>query len=171
MGEAVEARRVGRPDGTAVWGVECQARAAERGPAKIGALNDLSFAHADMSGPALMKALEMAIADLGPCRGLNVEMVSADCQLKANVSAVIARQWWDRDGVDCIADMPSSAAVLDGLQVSAEKRVLLSAKRPDVPATGLPPMTCISSHTARAPVVLACQTGSQVNTSCDRSSG
>ncbi len=99
-------------------------------PVKIGALSDLSSAYADISGPALVKAIAMAIADFGPCLGQPVELISADCQLKPDVSSAIARQWWDKDGVDAIADLPSSAAALAVMQISESKKRIVLATSP-----------------------------------------
>lgn len=114
----------------AVWCSVGRAKAAEQSPVKIGALSDLSSAYADISGPALVKSIEMAIADFGPCLGQKVELVSADCQLKPDISSAIARRWWDQDGVDAIADLPSSAAALAVMQISAEKKKIVLATSP-----------------------------------------
>ncbi|MEH3144153.1 MAG: ABC transporter substrate-binding protein [Methylobacterium frigidaeris] len=103
-----------------------RARAAE-GPVRIGALSDLSSAYADISGPALVKAVQMAIDDFGPCLGRKAELLAADCGLKPDVSSVIARNWFDTQGVDAIIDMPSTAITLAVMQLAADKRRIVLA--------------------------------------------
>ncbi len=48
-------------------------------------------------------------------------MISADHQNKADIGAGIARQWFDRDGVDLILDVPNSAVALAVSGVAREK--------------------------------------------------
>ncbi len=104
-----------------------RASAEEAGPVKIGSLSDLSSAYADITGPALVEAVRMAIADFGPALGKPVELVVTDFQQKPDIAVSIAREWWDRDGVDAIIDVPSSAAALSIMPLSAEKRKIILA--------------------------------------------
>jgi branched-chain amino acid transport system substrate-binding protein len=104
-----------------------RASAAEGQPVKIGSLSDLSSAYADIAGPALVESVRMAIADFGPVLGTPAELVSSDFQLKPDIASSIARQWWDRDGVDAIIDVPSTAAALAIMPISAEKRKIVLA--------------------------------------------
>lgn len=105
-------------------------RAQESGPVRIGALSDLSSAYADISGPALIQAVRMAIADHGPVLGRPAELVSADCLLKPDVATAIARQWWDNGGVDAIIDLPSTPIALAVMQLSEERRKIVLATSP-----------------------------------------
>ena len=114
----------------ALIGLGTRAANAQSGPVKIGSLSDLSSAYADISGPALVKAVEMAIADFGPCLGQKVELVVADCQLKPDISSTIARRWYDNEGVDAIIDMPSTAIALAVMQLSADKKKIVLATSP-----------------------------------------
>jgi branched-chain amino acid transport system substrate-binding protein len=76
---------------------------------KIGILNDQSSLYADLGGQGSVLAARMAIEDFkAKEKGLNVEVVSADHQNKADVGSQIARQWYDSDGVDVIVDVPNS---------------------------------------------------------------
>ena len=64
----------------------------------------------------------MAVEDFKPAEhGLKVEIVSADHQNKPDVGAGIARQWYDRDGVDMIIDGVTSSVALAVSQVTKEK--------------------------------------------------
>ena len=56
----------------------------------------------------------MAIDDClaAECKGMKIELVSADNQNKADVGAARAREWFDRDGVTAIADLTNSAVAL-----------------------------------------------------------
>lgn len=107
-----------------------RAQAQEEGPVRIGALTDLSSAYADLTGPALLQAVKMAIADFGPVLGKPAELVSADFQLKADIAAATARQWWDTGGVDAVIDLPSTAAALAVMQISVEKKKIVLATSP-----------------------------------------
>jgi branched-chain amino acid transport system substrate-binding protein len=55
----------------------------------------------------------MAIEDFGAkAKGLNVEVVFADHQNKADVGSQIANKWIDSEGVDAIVDVPNSGVAL-----------------------------------------------------------
>ena len=54
-------------------------------------------------------------------KGINVEVVSADHQNKADIASSVARQWYDADGVDIIVDVPNSAAALAVNEISRER--------------------------------------------------
>ncbi|RVU21045.1 ABC transporter substrate-binding protein [Methylobacterium oryzihabitans] len=91
-------------------------------PVKIGVLNDRSGVYADLSGEGSVVAARMAVEDFKAAdKGLKVEIVSADHQNKPDVGASLARQWYDRDGVDAIFDVPTSSVALAVAQVSREK--------------------------------------------------
>ncbi|ALK10374.1 ABC transporter substrate-binding protein [Blastochloris viridis] len=92
------------------------------GVIKIGVLNDQSALYADMSGQGSVWAARKAIEDFGPtAKGLKVEVVFADHQNKPDVGSNIARQWFDRDGVDLIVDVPNSSVALAVNQITREK--------------------------------------------------
>ena len=52
---------------------------------------------------------------------IKVEIISADHQNKPDIASNIARQWIDQDGVDVIADVPTSSAALAVNEVVREK--------------------------------------------------
>ncbi|WP_391527464.1 ABC transporter substrate-binding protein [Phreatobacter aquaticus] len=105
------------------------ARAQQPLSLKIGVLNDRSGLYADLTGEGSALAARMAVEDFGAAaKGLNVQVVSADHQNKPDVGANIARQWYDNDAVDVIADVPTSSVALAVNQITREKnRVFLNS--------------------------------------------
>src|SRR5579862_9552302 len=92
---------------------------------KIGVLTDLSGPAATPTGPGSVAAAEMAVADFGgKVLGKPIQVISADHQLKPDVAAGIAREWYDRDQVDLIVDVPVSAVGLAVQSVANEKKKL-----------------------------------------------
>ena len=92
-------------------------------PVKIGILNDQSGLYADLAGPGSVEAARMAIEDFGgKVLGRAVELVAADHQNKPDVGAGIARLWFDKEGVDVIADFSNSAVGLAVQAIATEKR-------------------------------------------------
>src|SRR5262252_6154973 len=90
---------------------------------KIGVLSDMSGLYAGIGGPGSTLAAQMAVEDFGAAKkGLKVEIVSADHQNKPDVGSQIAREWYDRDGVDLIIDVPNSGVALAVSQVAREKK-------------------------------------------------
>jgi branched-chain amino acid transport system substrate-binding protein len=89
---------------------------------KIGVLSDMSSLYADLGGAGSVAAARLAVEDFNAAaKGLKVEIVSADHQNKADVGSNIARQWFDRDGVDVIVDVPNSGVALAVNGVTKEK--------------------------------------------------
>ncbi|WP_018261016.1 ABC transporter substrate-binding protein [Methylobacterium sp. WSM2598] len=95
-----------------------QAQAADT--IRIGVLNDQSGPYRDISGPYGVACTQMAVDEFA-ANGFRVEVISADHQNKPDVGASIARQWYDRDGVDMIIDVPTSSVGLAVNQVAREK--------------------------------------------------
>jgi branched-chain amino acid transport system substrate-binding protein len=80
---------------------------------KVGVLTDLSGQYRDNSGPTSVLAAKQAVEDFAPQKhGFNVEIIGADHQQKPDVGASVARQWFDRDGVDAIVDLNNTAIAL-----------------------------------------------------------
>ena len=90
---------------------------------KIGVLSDMSGLYADIGGPGSVVAAKMAVDDYlkASKSQLKVEVVSADHQNKPDVGSSVARKWYDTDGVDMIADTPTSSVALAINQVTKEK--------------------------------------------------
>src|SRR6185312_56394 len=80
---------------------------------KIGVLTDLSGPASDATGQGSVTAAEMAVEDFGATvAGKPIQVISANHQIKADIGAQIARQWYDTDKVDLILDVPVSAVGL-----------------------------------------------------------
>ena len=80
---------------------------------KIGVLNDQSGLYADVSGQGSVIAARMAVEDFGgKVLDKPIEIIFADHQNKPDIGSAIAREWYSRDGVDMIVDVPNSAVAL-----------------------------------------------------------
>ncbi|RKJ96289.1 ABC transporter substrate-binding protein [Alicycliphilus denitrificans] len=93
------------------------------GEVRIGVLTDLSGVYSDASGRGSVLAAQMAIDDFVAQNKPNfkIKLLSADMQLKPDVGASIARTWFDREGVDMVTDIPSSAVTLAVMNLAVEK--------------------------------------------------
>ena len=98
------------------------------GVVRIGVLTDLSGIYADLSGRGAIVASQMAIDDFVAQENpaFKVELVSADHQNNEEIAANTAREWFDRDNVDAVADLVTTTAALAVMKVGKEKnRVIL----------------------------------------------
>src|SRR5215475_10700265 len=85
------------------------------GHIKVGVLNDQSSLYADATGQGSVVAARMALEDYmkaNPSSKLKVEIIVADHQNKPDIGSSIARQWFERDGVDMVLDVPNSGVAL-----------------------------------------------------------
>lgn len=106
----------------AIVALGVQGASAQNKTVKIGVLNDQSGLYADVTGPNSVLAARMAIEDSGvTTRGWKVDIVVGDHLHKPDVGVNIARQWFDRDGVDVIVDVPTSSVGLAVNNVVREK--------------------------------------------------
>ncbi len=97
-------------------------RAQDANTLKIGVLTDLSGPYQDVAGPLAIGAAQLATEDFGVAgKGFKVEVISADHQNKTDVGSGIARQWFDRDGVDVIVEVANSAVALAVAGVARDK--------------------------------------------------
>ncbi len=99
---------------------------------KIGVLTDFSSQFAFYTGKYALQAVQMAADDfkkLKPNR--KVEVVSADHQNKGDIGSTIARQWFDVDKVDVIADLANSSIALAALPIATERKKILLATTPN----------------------------------------
>ena len=96
---------------------------------RLGVLNDQSGPYRDDGGPTGVVCAHQAPLDFGISgKGWNVEVITADHQNKPDVGASIARQWFDRGGVDAIVDVPTSSVGLAVNTVCREKnKVMLNS--------------------------------------------
>src|SRR3981081_1676429 len=108
------------------------------GPIKIGVLNDQSGLYADIAGTASVWMARKAVEDFGAtAKGMKVEIIGGDHQNKPDIGLSIARQWFDVEKVDAIADVPTSSVGLafNELKRDKNKAVLAGVPTPhDQPA-------------------------------------
>ena len=104
------------------FGGTAQAQISD-GTVKIGVLNDMSGLYSDITGPGSLLAARMAVEDYVKATGskLKIEVIGADHQNKPDVGSNIARQWFDTDKVDMIADVPTSSVGLAVAAIAREK--------------------------------------------------
>jgi len=101
------------------------------GPIKIGVLNDQSGLYADIAGTGSVWAAKKAVEDFGAAaKGMKVEIISADHLNKPDVGSNIARQWYDVEKVDAIADVPTSSVALAVNEITREKNKVFLAVGP-----------------------------------------
>jgi branched-chain amino acid transport system substrate-binding protein len=105
---------------------------------KIGVLTDMSSLYADNTGPGSVTAAQMAVDDFGgQVLGKKIEIISADHQNKPDVGASLARQWFDQQGVQMIADVPTSSVGLAVQEVArATNKVVINSGSASSDLTG-----------------------------------
>jgi branched-chain amino acid transport system substrate-binding protein len=130
---------------------------------RIGVLNDQSGMYSASSGAGSVVAAQLAADDAAAAfPNLHVEIVSADHQNKPDIGAEIARRWYDRGGVDAIADVPVSSVALAVQEIARERRhiVLNQAATSDLSGRACSPFGTewgsdtytLSAGTARAAI-------------------
>ncbi len=86
--------------------------AAQKRPViRIGVMNDMSGPYRDITGPTGVICAKQAVQEFA-AGGFDVEVLSADHQNKPNVAVSLAKQWFDQQGVDMIADVAASSCAL-----------------------------------------------------------
>lgn len=74
------------------------------------------------SGVNTIAATKLAIADFNALHpNIEVDVVSADFQLKPDIGMAITRQWFENGGVDCVIDVPMSALALGVVTLCNQK--------------------------------------------------
>ena len=108
------------------------------GVVKLGVLTDMSGTYSDLSGPGAVEATRMAIEDFIAKEkpDFKIEMISADHQNKADISANKAREWIDTAKVDAIVDLVTTSTALAVMKVANEKnRISLISGAASTPIT------------------------------------
>jgi len=80
----------------------------------------MSGPYRDTTGPTSAACTLQAIEDFGN-HGFSIELLTGDHQNKPDAGAGIARQWFDRDRVDMITDVPTSSVALAVNTVAQER--------------------------------------------------
>lgn len=93
------------------------------GVVRIGLLTDMSGAFSQFSGHGSVVAAQMAIDDClaRECKGLKIELLTADHQNKTDIALAKAREWADVNKVDAYADMVNSAVALAMSNLAVQK--------------------------------------------------
>ncbi len=92
------------------------------GVVKVGILTDMSGPYSNVAGAGSVVAAKMAIEDFGgKVLGKPIELVTADHLNKPDIAATKAREWFDNDKVDMIADLVTSSVGLAVQLVATEK--------------------------------------------------
>lgn len=93
------------------------------GSVKLGVLTDLSGVYSDATGTGAILATRMAMEEClaAECRGMKIEIISADHQNKPDIAMGIARNWVDTQGVDALVDMSNAAIQLAVAPFAREK--------------------------------------------------
>jgi len=88
---------------------------------KIGYLADMSGTYRDLAGPNGLKALEMAVADVGgTVNGAKIEIVTADDRNSPDVASSTVRRWLENDNVDMVAGLVASSVTIAATKVIEE---------------------------------------------------
>lgn len=105
---------------------------------RLGVLSDFSGSYRDWSGPTTLACVQQAVEEMLAMRPeLRVEVIQADHQNKTDVGANVAREWFDRRGVDAIVDVNNSAVGLAVHGVAREKdRIFLASGASTAALTG-----------------------------------
>jgi branched-chain amino acid transport system substrate-binding protein len=97
---------------------------AQAQPIRLAVLGDFSGPYRHLSGPTAVACVQQAVEDSGILqRGIAVEVIQADHQQKADTGVGIAREWFDRGGVDVVLEVNNSsiALALNGLVREKDK--------------------------------------------------
>jgi branched-chain amino acid transport system substrate-binding protein len=133
---------------------------------RIGVLDDQSGPYRDLTGSTGTACARQAVKEFTDANpSLKVEMLVGDHQQKPDIAASVARSWIDRDGVDVIVGVGSSAVALACNTVINEKdKVHLNTGAASSALTGAscsPNLvhwtmdTWCGAHTIAAPLVKA----------------
>ncbi|MEP9349147.1 ABC transporter substrate-binding protein [Xanthobacter sp. KR7-225] len=106
------------------FGAQAQAPAGgiSKDVVKIGVLTDMSGQFSHEAGEGAVTAVKMAVEDFGgKVLGKPVEVIVADHQNKTEVAVAKAKEWFDVDNVDMIANLINSAVAIGVANVAKEK--------------------------------------------------
>src|SRR5262249_52024357 len=101
------------------------------GTIQIRVLNDQSGLHADIAGTSSVWMARKAAEDFGAAaKGRKGEIIGGDHQNQPDMGLSIARQWFDVDKVDAIADVPTSSVALAINELTRDKNKVFLAVGP-----------------------------------------
>ncbi|RYZ11294.1 MAG: ABC transporter substrate-binding protein [Comamonadaceae bacterium] len=89
---------------------------------RIGLLLDMAGPYSDISGQGSATAARMAVEDFGgKVLGAPIDVLVQDIQNKADTASNKAREWFDTEQVDMIADVTGAAPALAVLDIAKQK--------------------------------------------------
>src|SRR3979409_2438806 len=98
---------------------------------KLGGILDMSGLYADITGVGSETAAKMAGEDFGgEVLGRKIEIIAADHLNKADLSANIARDMLDNQGVEMIFDVAASATALAALEIAKARNKIMMFNGP-----------------------------------------
>jgi branched-chain amino acid transport system substrate-binding protein len=107
------------------------AMAQGKPPLKLGGILDMSGLYADITGPGSELAAKMAAEDFGgEVLGRRIEIVVADHLNKADLSANIARDMFDNQGVEMVFDVAASATALAAGEIAKARNKIIMFSGP-----------------------------------------
>jgi branched-chain amino acid transport system substrate-binding protein len=107
------------------------AMAQSKPPLKLGAILDMSGLYADITGVGSETAAKMAAEDFGgEVLGRKIEIIAADHLNKADLSASIARDMLDNQGVEMIFDVAASATALAAGEIAKARNKIMMFNGP-----------------------------------------
>jgi branched-chain amino acid transport system substrate-binding protein len=111
--------------------VSTAALAQGKPPLKLGGILDMSGLYADITGPGAELAAKMAAEDFGgEVLGRKIEIIAADHLNKADLSANIARDMLDNQGVEMIYDVAASATALAASEIARARNKIIMFNGP-----------------------------------------
>ena len=111
--------------------ISTAALAQSKPPLKLGGILDMSGLYADITGPGSEMAAKMAAEDFGgEVLGRKIEIVVADHLNKADLSANIARDMFDNQGVEMIFDVAASATALAAGEIAKARNKIVMFNGP-----------------------------------------
>ncbi|MCI5042472.1 MAG: ABC transporter substrate-binding protein [Donghicola eburneus] len=92
------------------------------GVVKIGVLTDMAATYSDLAGQGAVVAAEMAVADFGgTVAGAPIEILTADHQNKADIAANKAREWFENENVDSLAELVTTSVALAVFEIAKQQ--------------------------------------------------
>ena len=105
--------------------------AQDKPPLKLGGILDMSSLYADITGSGSETAAKMAAEDFGGAvLGRKIEIVVGDHLNKADLSANIARDMIDNQGVEMIFDVAASATALAAAEIAKARGKIIMFNGP-----------------------------------------
>ena len=100
---------------------------------RIGVITDLSGVYSEVSGQGAVKAVQLAVQDFitaNPAYKGKITVTAADHQNKADIASNKATEMIERQGIDFITDLVSSATALAVSEIARQRKIPVIAVGP-----------------------------------------